>query len=229
MLLAGRAAAQQTYFNVPNAELSTRGEAFVQQQSGFGPSGDAALTVDFGLTDYLELGFNVYSLSLYAPKKPDPGEREPSVVTNAQVMVSLTPLVHVQAGTHQGVAGGTEEGPRVQYSARGHALVRLGEDDARYGNYVIGGFAGTSANLGPGSHGGGMIGFEVPLIGPQLRVVGDWLIGTNKECVAAIGFESIFDSEGRWDLAVGARLPSPRSGNDYGAIVQIAWLSRGSD
>jgi hypothetical protein len=229
LLSASRVAAQQTYFNVPNAELSTKGEAFVQQQLGIGPSGDAGLTVDWGMTEYFEIGFNILSVPLYAPKGPDPSGRQPSVLTNAQLMWSATPAVHLQVGTRQGVSGGEDDGPRAQYSGQGHALVRLGEDDARYGNYVIGGFAGSRANVGHGSLGGGMLGVEVPIIGRKLRAVADWIIGTNEDCFAAFGLESIFDAAGRWDLALGARLPSPRSGNDYGMIVQISWLSRGSD
>jgi hypothetical protein len=230
LLLGRTAAAQQTYLNVPNAELATQGEAFVQQQAGLGRSGEAGLTVDFGLTDIFELGFNILSVPLYAAARPEPGgERPPSVLVNAQLMVSLARVVHLQVGTRQGIAAGEQTGPRAAYSARGHALIRLGEDDAAYGNYVIGAYAGTRAHLGQGSLGGGMLGFEVPLLGPKLRIVGDWMIGTNEDSVAGLGFESIFDSEGRWDLALGAQLPSPRSGNDYALIVQVAWLSRGSD
>jgi hypothetical protein len=223
------AAAQQTYFNVPNAELATEGEAFVQQQLGLGRGGDAELTVDFGLTEWLELGFNVLSVPLYAAPRPQPGELEPSVLVNAQVMFTVVPVLHLQAGARQGVAQGTSDGPRATYSGHGHVLMRLGEDDAPYWNYVVGAYAGSRTHLGPGSLGGAMVGFEVPILGPRLRVVGDWIIGTNQRSVAGVGLESIFDSKGRWDLALGAQLPSPTSGNDYALIVQISWLSRGSD
>jgi hypothetical protein len=228
LLTASHVSAQQTYFNIPNAELSTPGEAFVQQQLGLGPSGDAGLTVDFGMTKFFEFGFNILSVPLYAAKHPEPGSREPSVLTNAQLMFSVTPVVHLQVGTRQGLVGGEEDGPRARYSGHGHALIRFGEDDAPYGNYVVGAYGGSRANLGPGSLGGGMVGFEVPIMGRHLRAVGDWILGTNQDSFAALGLESIFDADGRWDLALGARLPSPRSGNDYGMIVQISWLSRGS-
>lgn len=223
------AAAQQTYFNVPNAELSTEGEAFVQQQLGLGQSGEAGLTVDFGMTKWLEFGFNILQVPLYAARQPQAGEPQPSVLVNAQVMFTVIPIIHLQVGTRQGVAQGTPDGPRAEYSGHGHALVRLGEDDAPYGNFVFGAYAGSRSNLGPGSLGGGMAGLEVPILGPKLRIVGDWIIGTNQHSVAGVGIESIFDSKGRWDLALGAQLPSPRSGNDYALIVQISWLSRGSD
>ena len=228
-LFVSSASAQQTYFNVPNAELATKGEAFIQQQMGFGPEGDAELTTDFGMTEWFEFGFNLLAVPLYAPPKEEPGAREPSAVVNGQIMVSPLETVHLQVGTRQGVARGIEGHPRSSYSASGHLLARFGADDARYGNYVVGAIVGTRANVGQGSLGGGLVGFEVPVIGPKLRVVGDWVIGTNEDSVATLGLESLFDAEGRWDLAVGARLPSPRSDNDYGVIVQISWLSRGSE
>jgi hypothetical protein len=229
LLISGRASAQQTYFNVPNAELATAGEAFVQQQLQLGRRGEAGLTADFGMTEYLEFGFNILSLPLFASPDMESGQLDPSALVNAQMMFSPASVVHLQVGTRQGIASGTGEGPRAAYSAFGHALVRFGKDDAPYGNYVMGAYVGTRASLGEGSLGGGLLGFEVPLIGPRLRAVGDWVIGTNEASVVGLGIESILDAKGRWDLALGAQLPSPRSGNDYALIVQIAWLSRGSN
>jgi hypothetical protein len=132
-------------------------------------------------------------------------------------------------GTRQGVAGTADGHPRTTYSASGHLLARFGADDARYGNYVVGAYAGTRANVGAGSLGGALLGFAVPVAGPMLRVVGDWVIGTNEDSLATLGLESLFDAKGHWDLAIGARVPSPRSNNDYGVIVQVSWLSRGSE
>lgn len=219
------AAAQQTYFNVPNAELAHRGEAFVQQQLFLGRSGQGGLTVDFGLTDYLELGFNAVAVSLYAPPHPRP-ERAPSMLANAQIMLEPASWAHLVAGTMQGISARSPDGPRAAYAARGHAMVRFGEDESKFGNYVVGAYVGTRAMLGEGSLGGGLLGVAVPILGKRLRAVGDWLIGTNEDSVVVLGIESLLDHEGRWDLAIGAQLPSPGSGNEYGCVLQIAWLSK---
>jgi hypothetical protein len=221
----GEVHAQQTYFNVPNAELAKRGEAFVQQQLFLGKSGQGGLTVDFGLTDYLEVGFNAVAVSLYAPPRSTI-ERAPSVLANAQVMLEPVHWLHLLLGTMQGISARSPSGPRAAYAARGHAMARFGDDESRFGNYLVGAYAGTRAMLGEGSLGGGFVGAEVPLLGKRLRAVGDWVIGTNEESVIVLGLESLLDAEGRWDLAIGAQLPSPGSDNEYGCVLQIAWLSK---
>jgi hypothetical protein len=146
------------------------------------------------------------------------------VLGNAQLTLELNHFVHTQVGTQQGIASGKGGRDRADYAARGFAVLRLGAEGARYGSYVFGGYVGTRSLLGPGSVGGGLVGVEVPLWEHHLKFAGDWVIGTNAESVAALGLEWSVDSHERWELAMAAQLPSPKSDNDYGFIVQISHI-----
>ena len=222
---APAASAQQTYFNVPNAETAAVGQIFLQNQLTLAKSGDADVTIDVGLTKYIEVGLNVATIPLYeAPPSEPADERAPNVVANAQLTFPLSHAAHVQLGTWQGIATGGSGEDRADYAGRGHAVVRLGEEDAAYGNYVLGAYAGTKTVLGPGSRVGGLFGVEIPLWQDRLRFAGDWVIGTNAESVAALGFESLFEARHHWEIGVAAQLPSPNSDNDYALIVQITHI-----
>lgn len=222
---AAGASAQQTLFNVPTAQTAAVGHIFLQNQLTFGRSGDTDVTMDVGLTKNLEVGLNVTTIPLYQPPRGDEADgRAPNVVANAQWTVALAKVAHLQLGTWQGIATGRGPDDRADYAGRGHTVLRLGEDDARYGNYLVGVYAGSKTVLGPGSRVGGMLGVELPLIGKLLKLAGDWVVGTNAESVAAVGLESAFDAGQHWEVAVAAQLPSPQSGNDYGFILQISHI-----
>ena len=227
IVLAGpsQASAQQTYFNVPNVETAAVGQIFVQNQLTLAKSGDTDVTIDVGLTKYLEVGLNVATIPLYAGSASEPpDEREPNVLANAQLTFPLARIAHVQLGTWQGIATGGNAEDRASYAGRGHGVLRLGEEGAAYGNYVFGAYAGTKTVLGPGSRAGGLFGAEVPLWEDRLRFAGDWVIGTNAESVAAVGLETVITARHRWEVAVAAQLPSPKSDNDYALLVQITHI-----
>lgn len=66
-----------------------------------------------------------------------------------------------------------------------------------------------------------MAGIEYPLLGEELSFVADFISGTNRASVAVIGAQWTISQKTGWQISLGAQLPSPWSGNDYGAVFEL--------
>src|SRR5262245_7486019 len=99
---SGLARAQQNLFNVPSGEISAKGSIFFQEQFNFSPrSGTSNTTVDFGLGNNWEVGFNFLDLEFYDNPRPGPstGQTNPDLLFNMQKGFELTEWAKIGIGT----------------------------------------------------------------------------------------------------------------------------------
>ncbi len=66
-----------------------------------------------------------------------------------------------------------------------------------------------------------MVGLEYPFWREDLSFVADFISGTNSASVAVIGAQWTISEKKGWQISLGAQLPSPSSGNDYGAVFEL--------
>lgn len=215
------ALAQQSLFNVPAGDLARPGRAFVQLQSNVAPGrSEASLTADVGVTPFLELGCNVNHVTLYDDGSNGPGDEAPAAVTgNASVLVRPTAWLNLSAGTQLGSSWRTER-HRASLVLEGWLVARASAFHERL-HLVAGGYAGTRAALGAGDSGGALLGAEVVILPERLTFMADWVIGLNSASVAVPGL--VVTLPGGLLASAGAQLPSPGSGNGYGAVFELTY------
>jgi hypothetical protein len=221
LLLPTTAAAQQSLFNVPGTVATPRGEVFVQEQLNVGARGTSNLTVDTGIAPGLEIGVNVFDVTLY-----DASEalaETPLSMVNGVYTLDVDPLMTVQLGTQIGVAtsGGADA---VELAAYGWASMRL--HGGVYGDYVIGAYAGSPAYLGPGTAVGIMAGTEIPLAPHLLHLMADFVYGNNEASLGVAGL--VFFLPLDFQISVGVQFPSPMSENAWGGVLELTRAPSGA-
>jgi hypothetical protein len=69
-----------------------------------------------------------------------------------------------------------------------------------------------------------MVGFDLPVGTERLHLVADWLIGDTAVSAAVVGF-ALFVAP-YFQVSGGAELPTPGSGNEFGAVFELTYLPR---
>ncbi|MCY2984213.1 MAG: hypothetical protein NTY15_11355 [Planctomycetota bacterium] len=100
-------------------------------------------------------------------------------------------------------------------------LFNVPESSPFKGTIVSGLYYGNTNFLGAGNEVGWMTGIEYPIICEEFSFVADFISGTNSNSVAVIGAQWTFSEKKGWQVSLGAQLPSPGSGNDYGAVFEL--------
>lgn len=63
-----------------------------------------------------------------------------------------------------------------------------------------------------------MLGLETPLVGDRLLFQFDAILGRYDTSVMVIG--AVYNFRNRWQLSLGAQIPSPGSGNAHGVVLE---------
>ena len=223
------ARAQQNLFNVPSGTMTQKEEVFIQEQLNIGRFGESNLTVDYGLGNDWEMGLNVFKVNLY-PGNPQPlvGEsNDDAVLLNIQKLFRPMDQLDIEIGTQTGMSA-NNAARRVDVLNFSWCVSRwdLFVDRFLEGNYVFGAYYGNEPFLGLGSQFGFMAGLELPLIDEKFSFVSDIIAGTNDASVAVIGGQYTLSKRLGWQISMGAQLPSPGSGNDYGAVLELTKFPR---
>jgi hypothetical protein len=112
--------------------------------------------------------------------------------------------------------------PTVDYLNFTWAVSRWTPESSPFkGTIVSGLYYGNTNFLGAGNEVGWMTGIEYPIICEEFSFVADFISGTNSNSVAVIGAQWTFSEKKGWQVSLGAQLPSPGSGNDYGAVFEL--------
>jgi hypothetical protein len=225
LLAPAEALAQQSLFNVPATETTAPAALFGQLQLSLVPAGgESNATVDVGLLPWLEAGVNVLHVPLYDGGGAPTAHQTASnvLVANASVLLRPTSFMSLQAGLQGGI-GGHPVSRRTEAVVFGWLSLRF-EADPRHGAWIVGAYAGTRGALGDGTPAGAMVGVDFPLVDRRLHLVADWLVGDTAVSTAVAGF-ALFAAP--WfQVSGGVEVPTPGSGNEYGAVVELTYLPR---
>ncbi|WP_254507920.1 hypothetical protein [Anatilimnocola floriformis] len=220
---AGPCAAQQNLFNVPSARITPPEDVFFQQQFNFLQDGASNTTIEFGLWEGFEAGFNILDVPLYLGGgiADLDSNNTADFLVNLQKGIPLSELVHLGIGTQLGV---TQLGTALD-AQRPTALVNFDwivveSEIPDVGFFYGGAYYGNKPYLGKGNTLGLMLGTEVPIVEDKFSFMADVLMGSNDISVAVIGGVYTFPGT-RWQLSLGAQLPFPGSHNDFGAVLEI--------
>ena len=218
-LYGDEAVAQQNLFNVPVPAVAAENKVFFQEQVNISQNGGSNTTLDYGLGNNFEVGMNILDVPLYPAFTPlMPGDAAANgVLMNMQKVFEPNEFWEIGIGTQQGVSA-TTGSKRTEYLGFGWFVIEYDTRNKR-GRYLAGTYLGNLPYTGAGNSIGWMLGCEYPLIPEKLHLMADWLGGNNKISVAVIG--AVVELPDRWQLSLGAQLPSPGSHNDYGMVVEL--------
>lgn len=215
--------AQQNLFNVPSGTITRKDEVFLQEQLNLGRFGESNTTIDYGLGNDWEAGLNIFKVNLYpGNSKPLPGEsNEDAFMFNLQKGLRATEALVFEIGTQHGLSANNAL-QKVDYLNFTWSVARWTPEESSFkGTIVSGAYYGNKNFLGSGNEFGWMVGTEYPLWREDISLVADFISGTNSASVAVIGTQWTLSEKKGWQISLGAQLPSPHSGNDYGAVFEL--------
>ena len=218
--------AQQTLFNVPSAETTARGDLFFQQQFNFNRSIQSNTTLSYGLGHDFELGLNVFSLGVLPQGGADADPSPPLFLVNAQKGFDLGETFRFGLGTELGsVADDLRSEVRLANFSYLTGVAKLPDERGRL--YAGAYFANGTYRGRRGDPFGFMVGYDIPVVPDRFHLVGDYISGRSGISVAVLG--GMVQVSERWNLSLGAQIPSPHSGNFYGGVFELTYIPGGSD
>ena len=214
---------QQNLFNVPSGVITRKNEVFFQEQLNLARFGESNTTLEYGLGNNWEVGMNIFRVNLYPGNlKPLPGEsNEDAILLNIQKSFHPFEQIEFEVGTQNGMSANNGM-QKVDYLNFTFGVTRWTPDENVFkGTLVSGAYYGNTNYLGSGNAFGWMLGIEYPLWRDDLSFVADYISGTNSASVAVIGAQWTISKKQGWQVSLGAQLPSPHSGNLYGAVFEL--------
>ncbi len=183
--------------------------------------GSSNTTLDVGLGQGWEVGFNALDLNFYEKNKaPSFGQQQvnPDVIFNAQKGFELIDEVwSLGIGSQMGFnPAGRKRDIRYQNFTWVINELTLPDDKAKSTRVVT---TRISHTQGRGSDSGSWAGTEIPIVKDKFHFQADVITGTRDISVAVIG--GVFILPKKWQISIGAQIPLPGSGNPYGAVVEI--------
>ncbi len=224
LFLAEGAFAQRTFFNVPMMETEEGNQLLFQQQLTVTDEVEWGTTLTYGLGRRWEVGLNLSHLTLhYEPRsrivelQSPEAEQNPHLTLNLHKGVQLTDWWLASVGTRPGITyeGAWEKTQFAHFSYLGSQFNVPGTEF----KLVAGGYYTNPAYVGQGNRVGYMVGLQVPIRSDKLVFEGEYISGTNQYSNWAVGLGLQLGPS--WQLAGGAQLPAPGSGNPYGAVIQL--------
>lgn len=217
--------AQQSLFNVPSSELTTKGKLFVQQQFNFSTIVQSNTTIDYGLKHNWEIGINLLGINY--------SETEHHFFTNDLIEgdpFSPLLLVNVQKGFdlshHWKIGVGTQQGLNLTYQQHSRyaqfSFVNLvySSDHERV-RLNTGIYKGNTRYLGEGNKGGLMCGADIALVPHKIHFMGDWILGNHDLGVAVLGL--VVYAHRRFPISLGIQLPNDRV-SPKAFVVELTWI-----
>ncbi len=214
---------QQNLFNVPSGVVTRKNEVFFQEQLNLARFGESNTTLEYGLGNNWEIGMNIFRVNLYPGNlKPLPGEsNEDAILLNIQKSFQPFEQIVFEVGTQNGMSANNGM-QKVDFLNFTFGVTRWTPDENVFeGTLVSGLYYGNTNYLGSGNEFGWMLGIEYPLWRDDLSFVADYISGTNSSSVAVIGAQWTISKKQGWQVSLGAQIPSPHSGNFYGAVFEL--------
>lgn len=213
--------AQQNLFNVPSAEITPGDALFFQQQFNLNRSTQSNTTIAYGLGHDFEIGLNLLDLELIHETESQSDSNPPLFLVNAQQGFELNETFRFGIGTQIGQTT-TNRRTDVRLAnfsyLTGVALLPDERGKLYAGTY----FADWAYRGGRGNPFGFLLGYDIPIVKDRFNLVGDYISGQSDISVAVLG--GVFQLSEHCQLSVGAQLPSPRSGNPYGSVIELTYV-----
>ncbi|WP_420149356.1 hypothetical protein [Spirosoma sp.] len=185
--------AQQTYFNVPSADIVDKHEIAAQQQINFSESIRSSTTLEYGLGREWEIGLNLYNLDyqptmqrIVANDSTTEKAFSPLLMLNAQKAFDVTKNLELAVGAQAGMNVLTDHKPQLVGYVYSH--VGYVSDDEHY-NVSAGGYVANARYLGDGPKGGFQAGFDAGIFYQKLHLLGDWISGPHDFGQLVLGLE----------------------------------------
>ncbi len=225
ILLAMGVCGQQNFFNVPSFEITAKKKFFVQEQLNLNQIFQSNLTVDYGLGNNFQIGFNLLGVNFADTKIKFPFNQptdkdifEPLLLANAQKTFELSKYFNLSIGINQGINidGATEI---TKYAQFDYVLAgsKFWDDNivlvygVYYGNdqYFL-----KSAALGM------MAGADINLYKNKIHFVGDWISGSTPASVAVLGFSYFVTPS--FPISFGWQIPNTAQ-NSSAVVLEFTW------
>jgi hypothetical protein len=226
LAFAGTAQAQQNLFNVPNGQITRYGEVFFQQQFNWTkPLGTSNTTLDFGLGRGWEVGLNFLDANLY--DRTDGGLFDNPKQVNPDLLFNVQKGFEISEFWSIGVGGqfGFNPNPRkndirfLNFSWVVNSF-EIPEHE-EFGKFYLGGYYANGAYRGPGDSGGFLLGYELPIVPEKFSLQADWIGGNNDLSVIVLG--GVYTFKSGWQVSLGAQIPTPRSNNEFGVVLELTY------
>lgn len=222
---AQEARAQTTFFQVPSADVPSRGQTHAQLQLAAGRIVDVGAAFMVGLGGDWELGATLYNLEFSARAGPrlvlEDNAREPRepyaplALLSAQKRVELAERYGLAFGVQLG--SNTAAAHQLSVVARGYALFVL--DLQERGRCTLGPYAATPNLLGDRQLFGGFAGCEIELVIDLLAVEADWDAG--KHALGALSLGPRVHLGEHAALTLGIQIPNAWGSADYRYLLQL--------
>lgn len=229
LLFSTVASAQQNLFNVPSGVITLKGEVFFQQQFNLNSlAGTSNTTFAFGLGDGWEAGFNLLNYYMYdktkkLPSDPDapraPGN--PDLMANLQKGFRVTDFWRMGIGTQVGINPARNRNDMYFQNFSWWVNSFEFPDHEALGKWYAGLCYSNHNYSGDGNTFGLLVGVEIPIIENKLSFQADGIMGHNDLSVMVLGGVYTFDN--RWQLSIGAQIPTPSSGNSHGVVIEFTY------
>ncbi len=196
---------------------------FFQEQLNLARFGESNTTLEYGLGNNWEVGMNIFRVNLYPGNlKPLPGEsNEDAILLNIQKSFQPFEQIVFEVGTQNGMSANNSM-QKVDFLNFTFGVTRWTPDENVFqGTLISGLYYGNTNYLGSGNEVGWMLGIEYPLWRDDLSFVADYISGTNSSSVGVIGAQWTISKKQGWQVSLGAQIPSPHSGNFYGAVFEL--------
>ena len=214
---------QQNLFNVPSGVITRKNEMFFQEQLNLARFGESNTTLEYGLGNNWEVGLNIFRVNLYPGNlKALPGEsNEDAILLNIQKSFRPFERIEFEVGTQNGISANNGM-QKVDFLNFTFGVTRWTPDENVFeGTLISGVYYGNTNYLGSGNEFGWMAGIEYPLGRDDLSFVADYVSGTNSASVAVVGAQWTISKKQGWQVSLGVQIPSPYSGNLYGAVFEL--------
>ncbi|HEX6243115.1 MAG TPA: hypothetical protein VFZ61_19510 [Polyangiales bacterium] len=218
------ARAQTTFFQVPSADVPSRGQARAQLQGMGTTYAEFEGMLVMGLGHQWELGFTFYNLAfdltrttLRARQNHEDSAEPvaPTGLASAQKLVELTQLMGIAFGVQAGAD--LIEPRRAHFVGRAYALLAL--DFERWGRCTAGPYVATQTFLGEHQRGGAFVGCELELMRDVFGLEADWDLGAHALGAASVGPR--FHLGEHSVIAAGVRIPNAWGSATWGGLVQL--------
>ncbi|MGZ3770938.1 MAG: hypothetical protein ACXVCP_15020 [Bdellovibrio sp.] len=207
---------QQSLFNAPSIEATEKHKFFFQEQVNLLPQeGVFNTTLDYGLGDGWSVGMSLFNIRAYTPET---NYIDPDALANIEKSIKINEHWKIGFGTQSGYNLGHNPDRYAQFKSFSY-FQNMFVLPKNLGKFYAGYYHANAGFTGDTSTDGAMFGVEVPIVKDKLTFMADYLSGTSPISVAVIGL--VWQTKSQWQLSLGAQVPSPGSGNDFGVVLEF--------
>jgi hypothetical protein len=218
--------AQQTMFNVPEADATDRKLLYFEESLDYNRELISNTTFTLGLGKGWEVGLNVRDMQLHTESnarviqlEEDQPEESPKLLLNARKSFDLASCFYMSLGTRLGSTIASTQGHSLANFSYANTGICWGERSK--GKFVAGGYYTNreyTGDTGEMSNYGFMGGVQVPVL--LFNLSADYISGTSDISYLTVG--AGINLPRKWELAGGVSIPSPGSNNKTLLTVQLS-------